>query len=257
MLPKSRVKYIQSLGHKKSRASAGEFVVEGPKVVSECIAEVPARVSAVFATVSWLQDNRDLLRSIAAEIVTEIDEDDLARISHLQTPNQVLALVRQADSVGPPQTLQGFALVLDTIQDPGNLGTLIRTADWFGIRHVVCNEGCADVYNPKVVQSSMGSILRVEVSYTDLPSWIAGLGDVPVLATVLGGEDIFGLPVMDHGLMLIGNESRGLSPELIALSTQKITIPRRGNAESLNAAVAGGIVMAVMGSRNSKVEFRK
>jgi TrmH family RNA methyltransferase len=247
MLPKSRVKYIQSLGHKKSRDSAGEFVVEGPKVVSECITEAPGRVSALFATGSWLQDNRDLLRNIAADLITEVDETTLLRISHQQTPNQVLALVRQDHSIGPPQTLQGFVLVLDTIQDPGNLGTLIRTADWFGIRHVVCNDGCADVYNPKVVQSSMGSILRVDVSYTDLPSWIAGLGDVPVLATVLGGEDIFSVPMMDRGLILIGNESRGLSPKLITLSTRKITIPRKGSAESLNAAVAGGIVMCMLG----------
>jgi TrmH family RNA methyltransferase len=203
----------------------------------------------VYATTSWLQENRDVLHKISADIITEIDDGDLSRISHQPAPNQVLALVRQADSSGPPPSFQGFALVLDTIQDPGNLGTLIRTADWFGIRHVVCNEGCADVYNPKVVQSSMGSILRVEVSYTDLPSWIASLGDVPVLATVLGGEDIFGLPVIDHGLILIGNESRGLSPELIALSTRKITIPRKGDAESLNAAVAGGIVMCMLGRK--------
>ena len=257
MLPKSRVKYIQSLGHKKSREVAGEFIAEGPKVVSECITEAPAQVTAVFATESWMDANEVLLPRLPPGIITKIDEQDLRRISQLQTPNQVLAIVRTPAESLPPQSLQGIALVLDTIQDPGNLGTLIRTADWFGVRHVVCNEACADCFNPKVVQASMGSILRVQVSYTDLPAWITQLKDVPVLATVLEGEDLFGLHPLDRGVIMIGNESRGLSPELAALATQKITIPRKGGAESLNAAVAGGIVMAVVGSRNSKVEFRK
>lgn len=257
MLPKSRVKYIQSLGHKKSREAAGEFIAEGPKVVAECIAEAPGQVSAVFGTASWLEANSGLLRVLSPGIITEIDEQDLVRVSQQQTPNQVLALVRMPADSGPPMSLQGICLVLDTIQDPGNLGTLVRTADWFGIRYVVCNDGCADCFNPKVVQASMGSILRVQVSYTDLPVWITQLKDIPVLATVLEGEDLFDTPPLDRGLIMIGNESRGLSPELAALATQKITIPRKGGAESLNAAVAGGIVMAVMGSRNSKVEFRK
>ncbi len=247
MLPKSRIKYIQSLGHKKSREAAGEFIAEGPKVVAECITEFPGQVTAVYAMASWLEDNGQLLQRIPADRITEIDDAELSRISQQQTPNQVLALMRIPANPGPPQPLQEVALVLDAIQDPGNLGTLVRTADWFGIRYVVCNDSCADCFNPKVVQASMGSVLRVQVSYTSLPDWLAQLDDVPILATELEGEDLFGLPPLDRGVIMIGNESRGLSPELSALATRKITIPRKGGAESLNAAVAGGIVMGILG----------
>lgn len=246
MLPKSRVKYIQSLGHKKSRQEAGEFIIEGPKLLDECLQADPARISAVYALDPWLEINKDLLKKVPASVVHPVSPEELEKISALQTPNQVLALALKPAPVAAPDRIGSPVLVLDAIQDPGNLGTLIRTADWFGLEHIVCGHGCADQFNPKVVQSTMGSVLRMKVAYTDLAPWIRSLDDVPVYATMLDGQNIYAMKPIDRGLILIGNESRGLDPALAALATERITIPRKGQAESLNAAVAAGIVLSAL-----------
>ena len=246
MLPKSRVKYIQSLGHKKSRHEAGEFIIEGPKLLDECLQADPTRISAVYALDAWLEANKDLLKNVPASNVHPVSPGELEKISALQTPNQVLALALKPAPAVAPDRIESPVLVLDAIQDPGNLGTLIRTADWFGLQHIVCGPGCADQFNPKVVQSTMGSVLRMQVAYTDLVPWIRSLGDVPVYATMLDGKNVFAMKRIDRGLILIGNESRGLDPALAALATERITIPRKGQAESLNAAVAAGIVLSAL-----------
>ena len=243
MLPKSRIKYIQSLAQKKSRQEAGEFVVEGPKLLEEILASAPAQINAVYALPSWVEAHKSLLKDLPAGILTEIDDTELERISQLSTPNQVLALASIPEAAPLPAEVHEPILVLDTIQDPGNFGTMVRTADWFGIRHLVCSPESADAFGPKVVQSSMGSILRVQVHYLELWPWIHTLGNLPIYATMLDGENLYDLPPMQEGLILVGNESRGLAPGLAQLATRRVTIPKIGGAESLNASVAAGIVV--------------
>ncbi|RYY18244.1 MAG: RNA methyltransferase, partial [Chitinophagaceae bacterium] len=151
------------------------------------------------------------------------------------------------DGLNEPGRSEGagpLILMLDNIQDPGNLGTIIRCADWFGIRQIVCNTGSADNFSPKVVQSTMASIARVAVYYMDLPEFLVANKGLPVYAAALGGKPLNQYPVADHGILVIGNESKGISPEVMALATDRITIPRRGKAESLNAAVAAGIILS-------------
>ena len=134
--------------------------------------------------------------------------------------------------------------MLDTIQDPGNLGTIVRCADWFGVQQIICSRDCVDLYNPKVVQSTMGSISRVQVVYEDLSTFIHDHSPIPVYAATLKGNDVSKLPTITEGIILIGNESKGIEPELLSMVSHHITIPRKGNAESLNAAVATGIILS-------------
>jgi RNA methyltransferase, TrmH family len=250
MLLKSRIKYIQSLGHKKSRQEAGEFLVEGPKIAAECIQSAAQDIRAVYALKPWLDDVSGILAKLEPGIVQEVDEAVLLRISQMQTPNQVLLVMAEKPPAAPPSAVDRPILVLDEIQDPGNFGTLLRTGDWFGIHTIVCAQDCADIYNPKVIQASMGSFLRCTVAYTDLEEWIDQLsGKVPVYGTVLDGKSIFEYGAMDRGLIMIGNESRGLSAGLQQRTIHRVTIPRIGAAESLNAAVAAGIVMGMLTRR--------
>lgn len=239
MLSKSKLKYIQSLGQKKHRDDERLFVAEGPKIVAELLQGAPGSVSEVYALPSWIAGRSG---SPVPYAVTEVSVDELARISQLQTPNQVLAVCRQFP-VGPVPSLKGvIALALDTIQDPGNLGTIIRIADWFGIPQIICSQDCADQYNPKVVQSTMGSIGRVQVHYTDLPAWLASQNEVRVYAAALEGQDISQMKKLNEGVIVIGNESKGISPAVMEKVNVRITIMRKGKAESLNAAVATGII---------------
>jgi RNA methyltransferase, TrmH family len=151
--------------------------------------------------------------------------------------------VKQFENV-VPERAEGLILALDNIQDPGNLGTMIRIADWFGIQQIVCNEGTAECYNPKVVQATMGSISRVGVCYTHLEEWLAVQTHARIYAAVLDGQDIRKINPLKEGILLIGNESKGISPELLVMATQQISIPQIGKAESLNAAVAAGIIIS-------------
>ena len=237
MLSKLKVKYIQSLGQKKPRDAEGVFIAEGPKTVSELLAERNTIVRELFATGRWLKDHQGI-----ALPVSEVSEEELERISQLSTPNQVLAIVEKFRE--EPIRTDAITLALDAIQDPGNLGTIIRIADWFGVSQVVCGWGCADLYNPKVVQSTMGSIARVRVNQTDLSAWIKSLVDVPVYASALNGENVAAMAPLSKGIILVGNESKGIDQELMSLADVKITIPKQGKAESLNAAVATGIILS-------------
>ncbi|MBI5371776.1 MAG: RNA methyltransferase [Sphingobacteriales bacterium] len=240
MLVKTKIKYIQSLGQKKFRDGTGVFIAEGPKIVKELLDAGPALVREVYALPEWITENRHLLKNTHAE---EISEAELEKISQLKTPNKVLALAGQFTY--EPLELKGrLTLALCGIQDPGNLGTIIRIADWFGITQVVCSEDSADLYNPKVVQSTMGSIARVHVYYTDLAGLARNRGGVDLYATVLDGQDVTGIEKPGQGILLIGNESRGIPPELLQMANVRITIPKKGGAESLNAAVATGIILS-------------
>lgn len=239
MLTKSQIKYIQSLGHKKHRDAEGLFLAEGPKIVGEWLQEPGLRLQTVYATQQWI-DQQDHL-TVPVQVVTE---DELTKISQLQTPNQVLAVIHQQERPVTLTAVSSLVLALDTIQDPGNLGTIIRIADWFGISAIVCSRECADIYNPKVVQSTMGSLVRVKVLYADLAEWIESQPGCRVYAAVLEGQDVGRMDVLKAGVLVIGNESKGISEQVMEKVNVRITIPRKGKAESLNAAVATGILLS-------------
>ena len=241
MLVKSKVKYIQSLGQKKFRQQEGVFIAEGPKLVNELLTEHSGSVLEVFAVKNWIEANGRLATNCD---LTEITEGELEKISQLTTPNQVLAIIKQSTPIKPVAEKEKFILVLDGIQDPGNLGTIIRIADWFGVQHIVCSEDSADSYNPKVVQSTMGSIGRVNVFYTSLTKWLGEQQDARIYAAVLEGQDITRMQQPGGGLIVIGNESKGISEEVLRFCNVSITIPQKGKAESLNAAVATGIILS-------------
>ena len=239
MVSRSQLKYIQSLGQKKYRDEEGVFVAEGPKLVKELI-ESDVELTQVYALDEWIEDNKDLLRSVN---VTAINETELERTSQLKTPNKVIAIVKKFE-VNEPGIKERISLVLDTIRDPGNLGTIIRIADWFGVSQIICSTDCADMYNSKVVQATMGSIARVNVFYTDLPVWLKQRSGVRIYAAMLEGKDVTNMSTIKEGLIIIGNESMGINKEVLQYSNEKISIPRKGSAESLNAAVATGIILS-------------
>jgi TrmH family RNA methyltransferase len=239
MLSKKEIKDIQSLGLKKHREETGLFIAEGPKVVNELAQALPGELQMIYGLKDWIEEAGHLFDK---HKLTEISESELERMSHLQTSHRVLAVFRQLPAKEP--LAKGFTLYLDTIQDPGNFGTIIRIADWFGISDVVCSAGCADLYNPKVVQSTMASIARVNVYYDEEGLWLARHKDVPLFAAALEGKSVYSCNNVSRGILLIGNESKGIRKEWLSMATEKITIPRIGAAESLNAAVATGIILS-------------
>ena len=243
MLVKKKIKYIQSLGQKKFRQQERLFIAEGPKLVKELLEADASMVKEVFAVQEWIRDNEKILVKIA---VTEITETELERISQLTTPNKVLAVVKQFDEGNNISTKGKITLALDGIKDPGNLGTIIRTADWFGIKQIICSHDSAEVYNPKVVQATMGSIARVKVFYTDLKEWLYEQKDVRIYATTLDGQDVSAVKKIKEGIIVFGNESKGISDEILQLANEKISIPKKGKTESLNAAVAAGVVLGFL-----------
>ena len=242
MLVKSQVKYIQSLGQKKFRDQEGVFMVEGPKMVGELLGAPNIELRQLYAVREWLEATSPRPSGISS-LITELKEGELERISALSTPNQVLAVFARP-SFPPPVFEKTVSLLLDGIQDPGNLGTIVRIADWFGLRQVVCSRDCADIFNAKTVQSTMGSISRIQVVYTDPEEVIRLHPTLPVYAAVLEGKNLYETGAASEGLIMIGNESRGIRPELLQRATHRITIPRKGQAESLNAAVATGIILS-------------
>jgi TrmH family RNA methyltransferase len=243
MLVKSQAKYIQSLSQKKFRDEENAFVAEGPKIINELISTSNVALLHLYALEKWMEDNASLIKSFHANQITEIKDSELERISFLQTPNQVLSVFKKP-FFGKPSFENKITLLLDGIQDPGNLGTIIRTADWFGIENIICSNESADVFNPKTVQSTMGSISRIQVVYEDLKLFMEKHSSISVYATAVNGENLFGMNAIKEGFILIGNESKGINKDLLELAKQQITIPKTGGAESLNAAVAAGILMA-------------
>ena len=241
MLSKLKIKYIQTLGQKKLRDEDRLFIAEGPKLVGELLQEPGVRIREIFALPDWLHQQASLLQNIPAH---EITAEELEKISQLSTPNKVLAIVHQFPEQPPVSAKGNFVLALDTIQDPGNMGTLIRIADWFGVKHIVASMDTVDLYNPKVVQSTMGSLARVQVQYVQLASWLQAQPDVRIYAAVLDGKNIHTMDKITEGVLLIGNESKGISEEILSLANVRVSIPRKGRAESLNAAVAAGIMLS-------------
>lgn len=246
MISKNKIKYIRSLELKKNRNKEGVFVAEGHKVVGDLLALQPALL--IVATQEWLRG-----KQISPETeVIEVTEEELRKVSFLQHPQQVLAVFRQA-SAEPYQPADAdtarLCLALDGVQDPGNLGTIIRIADWFGIEHIYCSQDTADVYNPKVVQATMGSIARVSVQYGDLLQLVSSLPQgTPVYGTLLDGSNIYRQQLENRGLIVMGNEGKGISPALAEKVTHKLLIPNfpegRPTADSLNVAIATAITCA-------------
>ncbi len=239
MLSKAQIKYIQSLQRNKYRHQYQQYLAEGAKIVPELII-AGAKITQLFALPEWIEANSALLKqhALAAEPITA---DELQQASALSSPNQVIALV-DIPPIDTVPTPTGLSIALDAVRDPGNLGTIVRTADWFGIKRVYCSTDCVDIYNPKTVQSTMGSIVRVEVIYTDLEVLFKEHKQIPVFAADMNGASLYSTHLPSEGILLIGSESHGISPSL-APYTLPITIPRFGGAESLNAAMAAGIIL--------------
>jgi RNA methyltransferase, TrmH family len=248
MITAARIKQIRSLAQKKFRKELGLFVVEGEKAVSELLLHKNWKINHIYALESWLDIN-----VIPGPIPSDrVSEKELSRISSFTNPNSVLALVNipqwDISKVNPSVDI---TLMLDNIQDPGNLGTIIRTADWFGIDNIICSENTVEVFNPKVIQASMGSFMRVKVFYTSLKKYLENLSEpLPVMGAMLEGEDLYKAVLPGRGILITGNESQGISPELVKLINRKIRIPlfqKEGKAqqpESLNAGVATGIILS-------------
>ncbi len=236
MLSKALIKFIKSLQIKKYRKQEQCFIVQGQKSVAELLL-ADFEVRLVIGTPDYFSTAK-LDEHIEC---IEASENELQRLGEFQSNDRVMAVARILPNryVSPPANT--FSLVLDDIRDPGNLGTIIRTADWYGIANIIASNETADFYNPKVISATMGSFTRVNVYYTDLPEYLAQ-ARCPVYGAYLGGENIHSMNVTTGGLILIGNESRGISPELESFVTQKVTIPRFGKAESLNAAIATAII---------------
>jgi TrmH family RNA methyltransferase len=243
VLSKSRIKYIQSLHHKKFRDEEAAYIAEGTKVVTELLQSGKFICKQLIALPQWVHENEANITKYYAGEITEVKDFELEKISALSSPNQVIAIFEKAK--GEVVTVTGkITLVLDTIQDPGNLGTIIRIADWFGVSSIICSVSSADVYNPKVVQSTMGSLSRVTIIYTDLKEWLSKNKQIKIYAAALKGNTINTIKNITEAIIVIGNESKGISDELLQLADEKITIPKIGEAESLNAAVATGIILS-------------
>ena len=234
MLSKNQIKQITRLKQKKYRNQDQLFVVEGLKTIEELL-HSNMNLHSIYTTESFNLDAKN-------EIL--ISESDLKRISFLKTPNKALAVfeIPKPKQVGMNQLI----VALDNIRDPGNLGTIIRLCDWFGISDLVCSSGSADCFNPKVVQATMGSIARVNINYFDLANFI-DQQDTPVFGAFMDGDNVYQTNLPDRGILLMGNEANGISDPIKALVTHKITIPRFGNlqeTESLNVAMATGILLS-------------
>jgi rRNA methylases len=235
MLTKAQIKHIRSLVDKKYRYAHREFVVEGVKMVSE-LCKSNFEIIHIWANSSW-QPSSELSFKVP---VTIVRDDQLVSMSQFTSPPCVIALVKMPTMKIQP-TLNK-AILLDHIQDPGNLGSIIRTADWFGINHIVCSTDTVDVYNSKVIQSTMGSIFRVQVYYENLLEFLSKNKQIPLWTAVLNGEDITTLRKPNHYFLLMGNESRGIDERLLKHASQLVAIRGKGHAESLNVSVATAIL---------------
>jgi len=249
MLSKSQISLLKSLHHKKFRSEHGLFLAEGYKSVKEFI-DSAYQIEAIYHTPTI---DPNLLKLSRKMNFNEISLTDVEKISTMKTPQDIIALVKIPEwPVLSENMLQNkFSIVLDGIQDPGNMGTIIRTADWFGIKHIICSDDTVDVYNPKVVQATMGSIAHVNVYYTGLETFLSKI-KLPVFGALLEGENIYKTNFGSQGLVIMGNEGNGLRPEIIKKVQHPVTIPRMGNAESLNVGIATAIFCSEINRKSYK-----
>lgn len=248
MLSKNKIKYITALQKKKFRHELQCFLAEGDKIVRELAAFPQWEVECILALPDWLDQHQHLFSGRKIEWIT-ITLEELNKISTLQTPNQVLAIVKMLPEFAWQSDFSAdLALYLDGIQDPGNLGTILRIADWFGILQVFLSPDCVELYNPKVIQATMGSFLRIKTASVELSELKVQVPGLTTYGALLRGENVFEVKVQHPALVVIGNEGKGIREEYIGLIDRAISIPRHtnGGAESLNAGVAAGIICGVM-----------
>lgn len=230
-LSKNKIKWIRSLRMKKNRDSEQLFIVEGEKMVQELVNNHSDLIECVVSTDKTISFNHSTFLA---------DVQSMGQISSLKTPNRLLAVVK----IRPKKSKNAkFILALDGIQDPGNMGTILRTADWFGVDEVICSKNTVDIHNPKVVQASMGSLFRIPINYCNLHEYLSK-SDLTIYGALLSGESIYTKTVRQEGIIVMGNEGNGISAEIKELIQTSIHIPRFGESESLNVAVATGIVLS-------------
>lgn len=239
MLSKARIKFIKSLQLKKYRKQEQCFVVEGGKSVQEVL-KSDFKIEQLFVTEEFQQANSKAVKANVGEMII-VKPTELAGLGEYSTNDAALAVVKMKPNHPPTAMKNTFSLMLDDIRDPGNLGTIIRTADWYGIKNIIVSEETADVYNGKVIQSSMGSFIRVNIFYTHLEQYLTN-NTLPVFGTFLDGENAHKINFGTEGIIVIGNEANGISKEVERFVTRRITIPRFGQAESLNAAIATAVI---------------
>lgn len=239
-MTKAEIQFVRSLGDKRQRDSEHLFIAEGEKLVEE-IRSSSLVIRRIYTT----------RHDVVGASIEHIDRSTMERITQLKTATDYLAVVEQPRHKLPATDGKALRLALDGVQNPGNLGTIIRLADWFGVEHIICSAECADCYNPKVVQATMGAILRVKVHYVDdLAAYLRTAADQgsPIYGTLLDGENIYHTELHNHGIIVMGNEGRGLSKACRKTLSHKLYIPPypadRPTSESLNVAMATGIVLA-------------
>jgi len=247
MLSNNKIKFIKSLDNKKSRDESGQFIIEGDKIVSEFI-NAGWNINLLVAQTRWTETFPERALQNIEEII-DVENNELKKISSLKTPHNVLAIVNKPEFlINWNEILNNLTLVLETIQDPGNLGTIIRTAAWFGIGNIICSPDSVDVFNQKVIQASMGAILRVKVHYTNLFDFMNRISEsnFPAYGASLDGMPVYDCDLSANGIILLGNESAGISSSLKKYITQKIRIPFFSDTtegiESLNVSMAAAII---------------
>lgn len=249
MLSKTRAKYITSLQHKKFRDAEQVFAAEGLKLVNELMAK---KIPCSLLVIDEERFKTEDLINLQADEIVWTKGFELQKISTLTQSPGVVGIFKYFKNIDPAKE-NGLVLCLDRIQDPGNLGTIIRSAAWFGIQHIVCNHGTADMYNPKVVQGTMGAICSVNIFYTDLFSWLKNYQHT-VLLTALKGKELNKINNAKNAAIIIGNEANGVDPIILDSFPEHITIPGRGEGESLNAAMAASIIMYALTTGSGSIE---
>ncbi|PKR80912.1 RNA methyltransferase [Brumimicrobium salinarum] len=234
MISKQQIKYIRSLHKKKFRDQNRQFIIEGPKMIKEAMEYAPHSISHVFGL-------SEMEHLFAEQVAFEsISQKELNQISVLRQPQKILAICNYL----PPKSLDPeFYIALDTIQDPGNLGTILRLASWFGVQQIIASKETVDCYNTKVVQASMGAIFNVQIEYVDLKEALQNV-NLPIYGSLLNGENIYQSQKAKKGILLMGNEGKGIHSDLLPLITHPVTIPKFGYGESLNVAMATSIFLS-------------
>lgn len=257
MLSRNREKYILSLQRKKVRDDQRLYIIEGDKIVREFL-QSGRSIRILIAKPEFISGITMESRGIIDEIIP-VSYDELKRVSSLKTPHNAMAVVPMPEITLNMDEITGtLCLALDTIQDPGNLGTIIRAAAWFGIRDIICSGTCVDVFNPKTIQATMGSIMHVKVHYTGLDKFLgaASKEGMPIYGTMLEGESVYASELENRGVILLGNESRGISENLIPYIIRRLMIPRftseRSGIDSLNAGMAASIILSEFARRKKQ-----
>jgi len=247
MISKSQISYIKSLHQKKFRKEHQQFIIEGDKLCDEFL-QSGFTIQGIYVLEHKREKYELLLSKLSKKIeIVLLKSEEMDKLSNLSTPSDVLCVVdipedAELNTLDEKFLTNNLILVLDGVKDPGNMGTIIRIADWFGIKHIVCSEDCVELYNPKVVQSTMGSILRTTVYYTSLAEFIQSFTGISVYGALLEGKNVYEMDEKMKGILLMGSESHGISKALLPLINKPITIPSFGGAESLNVAVATAIL---------------